>query len=151
VINDSVEDALLAYLNAPWLFNSQEGLSLRAFITGSARQRLSNRIRGIIRRRAREGEWIRREQLRKGMFELPPPAEQHILGIAEAIARQAARTAEERKCAELLLQGERRLGAYAQALGIADQDLAIQQRTVKQLKDRLKARMKLYLKRTRDE
>ncbi|MDB5308364.1 MAG: hypothetical protein JWO38_2566 [Gemmataceae bacterium] len=139
----AAEDAVLSVIRHPARFDPARS-DLPTFLRMAARGDLANLLDGERRHhRRRDGP---------DSVELVPdgrncswdddPADLPSFDTPELVAVVATFTAEERRVLDLMRDGERRTEVFAAALGLVDRPPDEQKRGVKQVKDRIKARLR---------
>jgi RNA polymerase sigma-70 factor, ECF subfamily len=147
LIQDAATDAILNYAERPTQFDPARS-KLFSYLVMAARGDLRN---ALAKQRRRE----RREVLHDRVEDLPlvrnleQGESEPALGTGETVSFEEVRRAvqavitdaTDRRLVELMLDGERRTGAFAKVLGIAHLADEQQRRMVKRHKDRLKKRL----------
>ena len=119
--------------------------SLWSFLKLAAQRDLMNILAKQKRRRKHEVAFEHVEQFPdRGIVSLDAEREAEIERIRRDLLPiiRAGLSDPELRCLELHLEGERKTGAYAVVLGIADQSEDEQEAIVKRIKDKLKTRIK---------
>jgi DNA-directed RNA polymerase specialized sigma24 family protein len=150
LVSDAAEDAILAVMRNPASYRPQDS-PLEAYLRMSAQGDLRNLLR---RETARQERTERLESVEhsdgggKYLGRDDDPAlrlmiEEERAGLPDTVptAVRATLTDVEARALELMLRGERRTSAFADACGFADRPPAEQSRLAKQIKDRLKKRI----------
>jgi RNA polymerase sigma factor (sigma-70 family) len=145
----AANEALFAYVQHPERYDTGRG-DLAAYLRMAARGDLLNALRREQRHHRGRVAWLAVELDEErgnlsGREEEPPLPLQHDEEAAERerLLRAVAEdlTPPERRVLELMLAGERRTPAYAEALGITGLPPKDQEREVKRVKDRIKKRL----------
>jgi RNA polymerase sigma-70 factor (ECF subfamily) len=136
LINDAVEDAILAYLENPNVYDPARS-RLDTFITMAAAHRALNALRSQKRRIAAE------ERFGTSLITTPTP--NHVVARESRIGDQIRRVVVNRSEHEFLLArnaGVRRTQDLASVLGVMHLPVSEQRRVVKRLTERLRARLR---------
>lgn len=148
LVLNAVEDALLDYVKRPDQFDRSRGVPLLAFLRLASLRNLSNSVRAESRRMARQQRYIEEAMACwKPSWRHGASGEQDdvSMDVQDRLAHLV--TSEEQPAMALWLQGERRTGPLAMALGIAHLSVAEQRRQLKRIKDRLRNRLKRLVRR----
>jgi hypothetical protein len=148
---EAAEDALIALMKSPASFNPTLGKGLVAYLHMSSQGDLRN----ILQREGRHYE----NQIPLEDVELSPEAGKYLAVdddpllslVRQEESSQAVRTViapvrkglseAESRALDLMLQGERKTGVFAEALGITHLPANVQRTEVKRVKDKLKKRI----------
>lgn len=149
-IVDAAGDAILALILNPGSYRPEKS-DLESYLKMSAQGDLLNRLRREAKHRRgrtplaavehsdQAGKYLGRDDDPSH----PLQVKEHLSGLGDAIpcSVRAGLTAAEARVLELMLQGERKTSAYAEACGIGSRPPEEQRRIVKQVKDRLSKRL----------
>jgi RNA polymerase sigma-70 factor (ECF subfamily) len=147
LVTDTVEDTLFNFVQQPARYQPEKG-TLWNYLYMDALGDLNNAWKRENKRLAAlvpfdpvaHDRAARNDEIEAAVERLapdPPPG-----GLTMAQLRQEIPDPRDWAVFELMLEGERRTDVYAQVLGIAGQPVAEQRRLVKQVKDRLRLRLK---------
>ncbi|MGD9715210.1 MAG: hypothetical protein AB7V46_24615, partial [Thermomicrobiales bacterium] len=140
--DEAAIDALLSYAERPEQYDPEK-LELERYLRMAARGDLSNLRSKESRRRNRLVPLSDVEPWDQGgnnQSRNEPSNVSHLRGL-EQLATSHARNGPEELVLNLMLDGERRTEIYARALGITEEEPAVQRKIVKSTKDRLKKRL----------
>jgi hypothetical protein len=152
LVVDGVEDALLEYAKAPQKFDRSRGVPLLVFLRLAAVRNVSNLVRGDSRRRALERKLA--EQAQPAGWTMPlDQSDSSDDGLTDSIQAVLATSTdpEEQAVVALWLKGERRADPLGRALGIGHLPIDEQRRDLKRLKDRLRNRIKRFLRKAKSQ
>jgi hypothetical protein len=162
LIAEAMEDAVLACIDHPCLFDPNCGKTLPSFLVLIALRRMASLERTECRRRQRLENLAPAEESLDAFPSLfasaPSPAELLIAAeeraegertragrreLLEGFARGQSPT--DRQMLELMLKGERHYAPYAEALGIGDRPELEQREAVGRAKDRIGRRLRRWM------
>jgi DNA-directed RNA polymerase specialized sigma24 family protein len=150
LISEAAEDAILTLIRNPATYDPKKG-ELEPYLRMSAQGDLRNLLRREAKHRTghipldavehsdEAGNYLGRDDDPSFRMQI----EEVLGGLGSAVppSVQQGLTAPEARFLELMLRGERKTDAYAEACGVADRPPEERRRIVKQVKDRLKKRV----------
>ena len=144
LLQDAVTDAFMDYVRRPDHFDSSSSEGLDQFLYRAAWRNAANSLQSDLRRRSREVRYAREARLQA----LLNQDERSLAIDTTMIRRLLDDTIDVAECEALAcwLDGERRTGPLAQALGLGLLPAVDQQREVKRFKDRILKRISRLLR-----